>query len=463
MGWLDKLLGREEEKAEKAENGQHVSFAASSVASPFEGLDGIRFGRYSDNNKSQKKMQSRYAAEDYFKAKRYNEAFAAFFDFLRDDVEDNVRFSADGDTFSFDIIQGSKKVHGESDGKQITAKVALAVMPTPVTAVMRRLLELNFTLLYCHCAMDENNTLCMVMDSTVTSASPSKLYQALHELATKADRTDDLLLADFSTLKPADTDHIVQLSEAELTVKFSYFKKWITETLARVDGLNQDAYAGAITYLLLSLLYRIDFLITPEARLLAEVEKISTIYWLKKEEITLVERNQRIKDAIRKLLDLSLEEFKASVYRSKGSFAISAPPGPDKIKDTMMNTVRDSHGYMENKYEDIALVLLEYGMLYNQFVYSMPRVLTDLITIFMGVLHADYMTALGMKTPMYNTTDNVLNRDAITVAIDEAINRYKDRYQQLRWDHSSLNYDSLYDFAVSYAEQVANLNLETKR
>src|SRR4051812_47270202 len=114
MGWLDKLLGREEEKAEKTENGQHVSFAASSVASPFEGLDGIRFGRYSDNNKSQKKMQSRYAAEDYFKAKKYNEAFAAFFDFLRDDVEDNVRFSADGDTFSFDIIQGSKKVHGES-------------------------------------------------------------------------------------------------------------------------------------------------------------------------------------------------------------------------------------------------------------------------------------------------------------------------------------------------------------
>ncbi len=462
MGWLDKLLGREEEPETKDEK-EHVSFAASTVASPFEGLEGIRFGRYSDNNKSQKKMQSRYAAEDYFKAKKYNEAFAAFFDFLRDDVEDNVHFSQDGDKFIFDIIQGSKKVHGECDGTQIVAKVALAVMPTPVTAVMRRLLELNFTLLYCHCAMDENNTLCMVMDSTVVSASPSKLYLALHELATKADRTDDLLLADFSTLKPADTDHIIQLTEAELNVKYSYFKKWINETLERVDELNQDSYAGAITYLLLSLVYRIDFLITPEARLLAEIEKITTIYWLKKEEITLVERNQRIKDAIRKLLDMSIDDFKASVYRSKGSFAIAPLASQEKVKDTIMNTVRDAQGYKENKYEDLALVLLEYGMAYNQFAYSMPRVVTDLITIFMGVLHADYMVALGMKTPMYNTTENVLNREAITVAIDEAINRYKDRYQQLRWDHTSLNYNSLYEFCASYAEQVANLNLETKR
>src|ERR1700750_2749279 len=102
MGWLDKLFGNKEEtpKQDKG-NHEHVSAEASAIAAPFAGLDGIRFGRYSDNNKSYKKTQSWYIAEDRFKEKNYTESFAALFDYLRDEMEDNVHFHPDGDNFTF--------------------------------------------------------------------------------------------------------------------------------------------------------------------------------------------------------------------------------------------------------------------------------------------------------------------------------------------------------------------------
>ncbi len=463
MGWIDKLLGRKEETQQGSDGKAHVSEEASAIAAPFSGLEGIRFGRYSDNNKSYKKTQSWYVAEDRFKEKNYTEAFAALFDYLRDDTEDNVRFRPDGRSFTFDIFQGSKLVHGHCDGDKLTASVPLAIMETPATAVMRRLLEMNFSLYYSRSAMDEQNTLCMVFDTDVPSASPNKMYYGLRELATKADRHDDLLLADFDILKPAGTDHIKPLDPIELDMKYTWFRKWIQDSLNTIGELNQDSFSGSIAYQLLTLIYRIDFLITPEGKLLTQLERIHALYWEKKEEITLIERNQMMKEAVRKLLDITREEFAASVYRSKSAFAISSPGPADKIREHIINANNDSRWYIDNKYPVLALVLNEYGVMYNQFIYSMPRVLADLCTIYMAVMHAEYFAALGMQQALYDHAKNEFNKQSIRKAIDEAVNRYADKFPNMRWEHGQLSYDSLYAFGTSFTEQMANLNLETKR
>src|SRR6185437_3434735 len=109
MSWLSKIFSKKEENEEEKRNGGHVSSEASSIASPFEGLDGIRIGRYSDNNKSYKKTKCWYQAEDLFKEKKYDEALEALFEYLRDEEEDNVRLHKKGDSsYTFDIAQGSK-------------------------------------------------------------------------------------------------------------------------------------------------------------------------------------------------------------------------------------------------------------------------------------------------------------------------------------------------------------------
>lgn len=436
---------------------------SAETALKFAGLEDIRFGRYSDNNKSREKTQSWYAAEDLFKEKKYTAAFAAFFRYLRDEDEDNIIYTQDGDDFTFTIFQGSKKVHGTIRDLTISANAPLAIMETPGTAVMRRMLEMNYTLYYSHSAMDEGNTLCMVFIADAPSTNPGKLYYGLRELATKADRQDDLLLTDFPSLKPTDNEHILSLPHKELDVKYNYFRKWIEETLSRVSDLNQDSFSGAIAYLLLTLIYRIDFLMQPEAKLLSEIEKINGLYWDKKEETALVERNQMMKDAIRKLLDISKEDFSKSLYKTKYSFSIATPPKADKVRDHIMSANKDARWYIDNKYPDIALVINEYGMMYNEFIYSMPKVQTDLITVYMALVHSDYFADLGMKTALYDAAKKEFNTELITEIMDSAVEKYKDKFKNLKWDHSQISYNSLYDFGIDFSEQLADLNLETKR
>src|SRR5258705_4653172 len=171
----------------------------------------ISFGRYSDNNKPVAKVNRWTDADNLFKEKKYTESFDAFFDYLRDDAENNVVHERNGAEGRFQFYQGSKIVRGSYDNEHLKAEVTLAKMPQPNMPVMRRLLEMNFTLYYSRYASVEER-LCMRFDSDIETANPSKLYYGLKELATKADKQDDLLIQDFTSLQPLDTEHIIEIS-----------------------------------------------------------------------------------------------------------------------------------------------------------------------------------------------------------------------------------------------------------
>ena len=58
-------------------------------------------------------------------------------------------------------------------------------------------------------------TVCMRFDSEIKTANPNKLYYGLKELATKADKQDDLLVEEFSLLEALDTEHIIPITNRE--------------------------------------------------------------------------------------------------------------------------------------------------------------------------------------------------------------------------------------------------------
>ena len=210
----------------------------------------IHFGRYSDNNKSSAKTQRWNDADALFKEKKYQESIVAFFDYLRDDDANNVQLSPENSgTLQFILYQGSKIVRGACDATGLRAEVSLAGMPQPSVPVMRRLLEHNFNLFYSRYALDDNR-LCMRFDTGIETANPHKLYYALKELATRADKQDDLLVQDFDSLQPFDTDHIETIPDAEKEVKYQFLQQWIHETIQLVEPLDADKLSNGIACLL---------------------------------------------------------------------------------------------------------------------------------------------------------------------------------------------------------------------
>ncbi len=421
---------------------------------------GIQVGRYSDNNKTVEKVEKWNEAESLFREKKYFESIGSFFNYLRDDETENVVHKREDDGASFEFYQGSKIIRGHYNKHSFKAEVLLAHMPQPSVPVMRRLLELNFGLYYTRYALN-NDKISMLFDSDLETANPSKLYYGLKELATKADKQDDLLVQDFTTLQASDTDHIMELPEAEKAIKFNYFKKWIQETLDLIAGVDADKFSGGIAYLLLALAYRIDYLILPEGKLLSELEKIVEIYF-RKDERQVTEKNQEMMESFTRLLQKDKEEFYPYLFRSRYTFSIVTPQNFKTIADAIYNANQNISWYKENRLPDIAAQISEYGLSYCQYSYSLPRPVSQLLHLLMVINYGDYFRELGYKEDYYNTKTNEYHKEAIIERIKSIEAPWKEKYPELDYKTEKLRFDSKESFNQSFTTEIEYLNLETK-
>ncbi len=421
---------------------------------------GIIFGRYSDNNKSVTKVEKWNLADTLFKEKKYFQSIDAFFEYLSDDEIENVVHKRDGNKGAFYFFQGSKIIRGTYDEHLLEAEAQLALMPVPSVPVMRRLLEMNFTLYYGRYAMDKGK-LYMLFESDINTANPSKLYYGLKELATKTDKQDDLLVQDFNSLQPVDTDHLEAIPDEEKEIKFRHFKKWITETLDTINSIDADKYSGGIAYLLLALAYRIDYLIVPEGKLLLSLEKVVEIYF-RKDERQVTEKNQEMMECFQKLLEKERSEFFPYLFRSRYTFSIVTPQNFKTIADAIYNANQNINWYKENKLPEVAARISEYGISYCQYSYSLPKPVTELFHLFMNVNYNDYFIELGFDELLYDKNSRQYNKEAIIQRIEAIEAKWKEKYPEFKMKTDKIKFDNQVAFNQSFTAEVEALNLETK-
>ncbi|MEO8405946.1 MAG: hypothetical protein ABI480_15170 [Chitinophagaceae bacterium] len=420
----------------------------------------ILFGRYSDNNKSLPQVNRWTEADNLFKEKKYPESFDAFFEYLRDEEAQNVVYERNGAEGRFQVYQGSKIVRGTFDKDQVKAEVSLAKMPQPSIPVMRRLLEMNFSLYYSRFALD-NEVLSMQFDSQITSANPSKLYYGLKELATKADKQDDLLVQDFAVLQTVDREHILEIPAAEKEVKYEYLQKWVKFTLDTIAGLDADKFSGGISYMLLSLVYRIDYLIKPEGTLLNDLEKIAGIYF-KKDEKQPVERNRDMIDEFKRISERTKEDVFLAMFRSRHTFSIVTPQVHKVIADSIAGANQNMLWYRDNNHPYIGTQVIEYGISYCQYSYSMPRAITELFHLYMQVNYSDYFATLGFKESYFNPATNQFNVEGINSRIIEIQQKWKAKYPNMDFKLQQLRFDNLITFDHTFSVEIQNLNMDAK-
>ena len=418
----------------------------------------IPFGRYSDNNKSVQKVQRWTEADELFKEKNYLKSIEAFFDYLCDDEQQNVIVNKHNGSMDFTLFQGSKIIRGKIENERITAETAIAKMPEPSTPVMRRLLEMDFHLYYSRYAL-KDNLIMMLFSSDIITATPNKLYYGLKELATKADKQDDLLVNEFKFLEQVDTGHIVQLSEQEKELKYTFLIKWIKDTLEYIGTLDMEKFSGGISYLLLTLVFRIDYLISPEGKLMSDLEKIASAYYSKDDKSS-PERNPVMIEGFKKLLAKPKEEIIGQFFRSKYTFAIVVPHNMKSLSEAIQTALQNMVWYRDNNYPEIASKVMEYGFAYSQYSYSLPKPLSDLFRLFMQINYGEYFKVLGFQTVYFDEERNHFNEDAIDDKIDSIIYYWKPKYPALVFKTKKLKFDTLVNFNQSFLQEIAELNFD---
>lgn len=418
----------------------------------------IFFGRYSDNNKPVSRINRWTEADSLFKEKKYPESFDAFFEYLRDDAIQNVVYERNGTEGRFEFYQGSKIVRGKFNSEELAAEVTLARMPQPSVPVMRRLLEMNFSLYYSRFSLD-NDRLCMRFDSNIAAATPSKLYYGLKELSTKGDKQDDLLVHDFTTLEKAESEHINEIPQAEKEIKYEYLQQWLKQTLDTIASLDTDKFSGGIAYMLLSLVYRIDYLLCPEGKLLHELEKIAGIYF-KKDERPATEKNRDMTEEFKKIQAKSKEEIFSHLFRSKYTFSVVGPQNHKAVTDSVHAANQNMIWYRDNNYPFVATQIIEYGIAYCQYSYSLPRMITDFFHLYMTINYSDFFRALGFKEVYADMAKNIFNTEAIIARIKAIQDKWKDKYPHADFKTQNLRFDNLVNFNQTFTTEIEFLNME---
>jgi hypothetical protein len=418
----------------------------------------VVFGRYSDNNKTVRQVNRWTEADNLFKDRHYQQSVDAFFEYLRDDSVRNVETERKGEVLNFTIYQGSKVVRGSCNNERFAAEVTLACMPEPSIPVMRRLLEQNYLLYYSRYTLEEDK-ICIRFDSEIETANPNKLYYGLKELATKADKQDDLLVQDFASLEQIDTDHIEELPDKEKQIKLDHFRSFIRDTVEYIDTLDTDKLAGGISYMLLALGYRIDYLIAPEGKLLQEMEKAISIYF-SKEERSAQEKNHLMMEAFRKMLEKKDQDILPYLFRSTSTFSIVAPQPHKVIAEALNTAIQNMIWYKDNKYPEIARQIMEHGILFCQYSYSLPKPLSLLVQMFMEINYPDYFQGLGFKGKLYDPAANQFEEQEIEDRTDPIIVGWTEKYPSLVWKASNIRYDSIISFNQSFLNEIQGLNFE---
>ncbi|HYM94293.1 MAG TPA: hypothetical protein VET23_09160, partial [Chitinophagaceae bacterium] len=283
----------------------------------------------------------------------------------------------------------------------------------------------------------------------------------LKELGTKADRQDDLLVQDFAALQTADTKHVTEIPTAEKEVKYEYLQKWIKQTLDFIASLDAEKFSGGIAYLLLSLAYRIDYLISPEGTMLYDIEKIAGIYF-RKDERPAIEKNRDMIGELKKMQAKTKEEVFKNLIRTRYTFSIVAPQTHKAIADAIQAANQNVAWYRDNNYPVIATQIIEYGIAYCQYSFSLPRAITEFFQLFMAINYAEYFEALGFKEKLYNPASQKFAQGLIIERIKQIQDKWRSKYPNMNFVFENLRFSNLIDFNLAYTMEIERLNMESK-
>lgn len=415
----------------------------------------IQFGRYTDSSKTSDQYKSWDLAIENFENQKYLQVYQHFLDFIANPERNNVTYNQQNGKLTFSIQQGSKIIEGESDFRFFKAEAKIVSAINPPISLLRDLLETNFDLRYARYAMDENGILCLRFDTYVEDGSPHKVYEALQELANEADKKDDLLIAKYPELKPVNNHHIRIVDDNEISTKYHFFKKTVHSVLNEIDNgkLNAHLYPGGISYLLLDLIYKIDYLIKPEGNIHDTINDLHNRYF--QDSISSVhDKNKEMIAAIRKFDEISLKDFAKEIYEVSATFGTSKPEGPQQLSDIIDAQLHDFDWYYNNKYLHVAQAICGYAVGYSLYSFTLSDILKDYLKLFYKITENQYFNDLGFRCTFIHPDGKLIRSEIISKIKSVYQSYYNSKSDQFT---AVLIFDDMASFSKSYLMMIKKI------
>jgi hypothetical protein len=421
----------------------------------------IRFGRYTDSYKTPEQYKLWAEAIREFEDNQFSSSFRKFFGYLENPGLGNLEFEEVSGGQKFSIIQGSKIVRGTIDHKSIRAEVCIAEGENLNIGLLRRLIERNGAMEYSKFALNDEGKIFIVWNSYILDASPYKLYYALKEMATNADKQDDLLLDEFSELNWTDEEIKEEITQDEKNLKIGFLKAQIYSTFnfVKLNPINFTKYPGAISYLYLDLIYRFDYLIRPEGFCLEQIEKGHREFFTGKEKTVQV-KNDILENCLDEINGRNPEQISLELYRTKSTFGVTTPTSSDQFIQMINLELGNMDWYIEQGHGFIALSIPNYIVGFCLFNYAFPAALNDFLEFYFQVIDDSYFQGLGFPIRLLN--NDVPHKKHIEDALIKIRNEHIENFPQIDLDFQVLDYSDLVLWAKTYLQMLSLVDFSKK-
>lgn len=457
MSFLKKLFGggQEDVKPASSQNNNQVATPNTTTNSGVTlSRSQFPFGRYTDRNKTQAQRDEWYNSTKAFEEKRYVDSFEAILKYIQDPQVGNLTYERNGNELKFSFIQGSNIIEGTVDATKFSAISGIAKMKTPSIPVMRKLMQMNYTLKYCKFALNEG-VIYMKLSSKIEDASPNKLYYGLRELARKADQQDDLLISEFESIEEVGESKAIAYDAQKLATLTNYLDQWIRETLEEIKKHDRDQFCGGIAFLLLRLSYRIDYLIKPQGMLMDKLDKIQHLFFAKNNDTT-PQRNDKIIDEFNEILTWDNAKKQEGMYDTISTFALINPSEHKTVMDMVFDEMNKADWYINNRYDTITNSIFEYSVAYAFFNYGMFYPTMHIFDLVMEIFNPEFYSAMGINNGYIS--NGVLNRSNIEKRLKFIVTEAKKEFRNIDFRTENINYSGITEFYKSLMKETDYLN-----
>jgi len=420
----------------------------------------INFGRYTDAYKTAEQYDAWDESQDLFEAENYTEAYASFLKYLNDPAVRNVRYEKSANGIKFEFFQGSKKIIGFANQKQVIVEAKIAQTHQLDAAFMERLIRRNFDLKYARFALDDSDIITIKFDTYTMDGSPYKLYYALKELATNADKQDDLLEDEFQNITLVGVDHLKSISEKEKQIKYAFLIKKIEAVAHSIFDNNKtiEEYPGGLGYHLLNTAYKLDYLVCPEGFMMEALERIHRLYF-SKDDRTMTEKVAMVRSEFQALLARPAEDYYREMYVTTSTFGITNPASHDRVRSFIDGELGNMKWFRQNGYLETALAVPGYIVGYCLFNYAIPLPDRAFFHLYYQIMEPEYFAKLGFSEIYYHVEKKVFDKKEIRRAIRNIVRTHRQKFPKLNPKIGSLDFTDCAGFAKSYLLMVRNVNM----
>lgn len=399
-------------------------------------------------------------AVKFFSDKDYFKSIEKFFYFLKNKNSENVKFKTEESKLGFELIQGSNIIKCKCSANKFVAISNIYSFDVLSKELARELLMINYNLQYCKFAI-EKNTILLKFEIPIYFAHPDYLYYALKEMALNADKYDDLLCANFKYLNKINNLHIINYSKEILEKKLKYFKIWLKKSIVDFDKQDVNKMSGARTYIAMSTIFKIAFLLSPHGYLEEQLRKIILKYLNLSNNF--LEFNVEVGNFLKNLSLMPDKNITENFYITTYTFNPLESINNNQILDFIRAEVNKIYTYeaMNKKLSNNKNIfelnyVYDYIVGFIQYKWTIDEVWEELFQLYWEIRYSEYFEDFGVKyLPIENNKIKIFD---VNFRIKNLNMIAKKKYKNFFFNPKHLNTSNIQDFFKSFFQNIIILN-----